>query len=50
MTVAAIILIPVCVALAFGVFVADLVIMRIKGEAVERGQAHVIEGRWEWKE
>ena len=50
MTVAAIILIPVCIALAFAVFVADQVILRIKCEAVERGQAHVRDGEWEWKE
>ena len=48
MTVAAIILIPACIALAFAVFVADQVILRIKGEAVERGHAQVHDGEWEW--
>ncbi len=50
MTAVAIILIPVCIALAFAVFVADQVILRIKGEAVERGQAQVHDGEWEWNE
>lgn len=50
MIVAAIILIPVCLILAFAIFIADLVIMQLKGEAVERGYAHVRDGEWEWKE
>lgn len=37
--------IPSCV-----MIVMDLRMMQVKGEAVERGYAHVRDGEWEWKE
>ena len=36
--------------IAFGFFVMDMVILRIKGEAVARGQAHVVAGEWGWND
>ena len=36
--------------LCFALFCYDMIVMRIRGEAVERGQAHVCDGEWEWKE
>lgn len=37
-------------AVCFALFVADMAMMRIKGEAVARGHAKVEQGEWEWKE
>lgn len=50
MILAVVVAIPLCVIFGFCIFVQDLIIMQIKGEAVRRGYATIEDGEWNWKE